>query len=285
MISNLHAVLLAAAVLRIPSHRMRALARGDEAALRDWITGESAYRLAEARREARVALMRLEELGARVVTLADADYPAGVKELAEAPPFLIARGTLPVGTTEPEGIAIVGTREADEKARSFARELAARLAAPIVSGLARGIDAAAHEGALAAGAPTIAYVGNGLGATYPPENRDLEERIVAGGGAVLSERLPGEPVANWALVKRDRLQAAHPRVIVLVQSEADGGAMYAMRFARELRRARFALEPRGHSTDAYVGNARAIAEGATPLPWDVDEACRLILNSTKRSRV
>lgn len=281
---NVHGVLLAAAALRIPSRRLRALALGEEDALRDWIVNESANRLAEARRDARLALARLDELGARVVTLADPEYPAGLKELADAPPFLIVRGALSAGTSGPAGIAIVGTRQADDETRSFARELAMRLAGPIVSGLARGIDAAAHEGALAAGTPTIAYVGNGLGATHPPEHRDLEERIVVAGGAILSERLPDEPVASWALVKRDRLQAAHARAIALVQSEADGGAMHAMHCARELGRERFALDPPNRMEEAYGGNARALAEGATALPWDVDEACRRLLDATKTSR-
>jgi predicted Rossmann fold nucleotide-binding protein DprA/Smf involved in DNA uptake len=76
VIPNLQAVLIAAAVLRIPSRRLRALAMGRDDALRDWLANESATRLAEARRDARLALMRLEQIGARVVALADPDYPA-----------------------------------------------------------------------------------------------------------------------------------------------------------------------------------------------------------------
>jgi len=253
---------------------------GEEDALRAWLGGESAYRLAEARRDTNLALKRLEELGARVVSLADPDYPAGLKDLPDPPPFLTVLGRLP----QCGGTAIVGSRDAEPSAMDFARRLASCAGGPIVSGLARGVDAAAHEGALASNAPTIAYVGNGLGATYPPEHRDLEDRIVAAGGAILSERLPDEPVAKWALAKRDRLQAAHADAVVLVQSDPTGGAMHTMRFARELGRKRFALEPPRNSNVAYAGNAHVLAEGAAVLPWDADEACRLISNSTKTSR-
>jgi DNA processing protein len=261
-------VLLAAALLRVPARRSRALARGDEGALRDWVANESALRLAQARRDARLALERVQSLGARVVTLDDPAFPAGLRELADPPAFLIVRGTLAPRSRWREGTAIVGTRAADDQATALARALAARAPAPIVSGLARGIDAAAHEGALAAGVTTLAYVGNGLGATYPPEHRELEERIVAAGGAILSEALPGESATRWSLVRRDRLQAAHAAAVVLVQSELEGGAMHTLRFARKLERPRFAFVPRPGGRDE--GNARALDEGAVALPWELD---------------
>ncbi len=266
-------MLLAASLLRVPSPRLRALALGDQGALRDWLANESAWRLAEARRDARLAAQRIDAAGARVVALGEPGYPAGLRDLTDPPPFLIVRGALPPAAA-PEGVAIVGTREADPDAAAFARALAARVAAPVVSGLARGIDAAAHEGALDAGIGTIAYVGHGLGATFPPEHVDLEERIVAADGAVASERLPGEAVAGWALVKRDRLQAAHAAALVLVQSDASGGAMHALRFARRLGRPCFALAPR--EGDAYGGNRYALETGACRLPWDADEAATLL---------
>ncbi len=265
-------VLLAAALLRVPARRLRALALGDDGALRDWIANESATRLAEARRDARLALARLEALGARVVSLAALDYPRGLRELSDPPPFLCVRGALPVAPWR-AGTAIVGTREADGRALDAARALGQSVPGPIVSGLARGIDAAAHEGALAAGTPTYAYVGTGLGVTYPPEHAELEARIVAAGGAILSEYLPDEAVTRWSLVRRDRLQAAHAAAVVLVQSEADGGAMHALAAARRLERPRFAFEaPAGEGMTRYAGNVRAIAEGAVALPWDLARA-------------
>ncbi len=263
-----HLVLLAAAFLRVPGRRLRALARGDDAALRDWIANESATRLAEARRDARAAFAQLGELGARLVSLGDSEYPAGLRDLRDPPAFVTVRGTLPAQRGAAEGTAIVGTRTPDEESRRLAFALAGRSAPPIVSGLARGIDAAAHAGALAANRPTLAYVGSGLGSTYPPEHAELAERIVANGGALLSELLPGETVSRWSLVRRDRLQAAHAAAIVLVQSEAAGGALHALRAAKALGRPRFAVSPRDGSR--YAGNTIAIAEGAAVLDLGAD---------------
>jgi DNA processing protein len=276
-------VLLAAALLRVPARRLRALALGDDAALRDWIANESATRLAEARRDARAAFARLEALGARVVSLAAPDYPPGLRELADPPAFLCVRGTLPRVPWR-AGTAIVGTRTPDPAGLAAARTLGANLSGPVVSGLALGVDAAAHEGALDAGTPTFAYVGTGLGTTYPPEHADLEERIVAAGGAILSESLPGEPVTRWSLARRDRLQAAHAAALVLVQSEADGGAMHAVAAAKKLDRPRFAFEPPGGAAAAgadYAGNARALADGAIALPWDLGHAVQRVRASSR----
>ncbi len=127
------------------------------------------------------------------------------------------------------------------------------------------------------GASTIAYVGTGLGITYPPEHRALEDEIVARGGAIASERLPDEPLTKWSLIHRDRLQAAHARATVLIASEVDGGAMQTMRFAKDLGRPRFVLDASG--ANGYTGNARARADGAIPIPFDVDAAVKTIESS------
>lgn len=252
---------------------MRALALGDDAALGDWIANESAERLSDARRDARAAHATLEALGARVVALGDAEYPPGLRDLRDPPAFLCVRGTLPPRGFR-TGTAVIGSRDADAEARAFACALAGAVASPIVSGLARGVDAAAHEGALRAEVPTIAYLGNGFGVTYPPEHAELERRIVAAGGALLTEFLPFESVTRWSLVRRDRLQPAHVTAVALVCSEPDGGAMHAMAAAKKLGRVRFACIPRAGRNDD--GNIVAIAEGAMPLPWNVPEAAALL---------
>ena len=260
-ISQDELVLLAAAYLHVPGRRLRALVRGEDTPLKEWIAGESARKTAHARHQAREALQRLAALGAAVVTIEQPGYPAGLRDLEDPPAFLCVRGTLPVS-----GIAIVGSRSAPPAALEFAHDLAKRCGMPVVSGLARGVDAAAHQGALDAGTPTIAYVGTGLGITYPPEHRALEDAIAARGGAVVSERLPDEPVTKSSLVHRDRLQAAHAIATVLVASEIDGGAMQTMRFAKELRRPRFVLDAQG--APEYAGNVQARADGAIPIAAD-----------------
>jgi DNA processing protein len=183
---------------------------------------------------------------------------------------LHVRGRLPKA-----GIAIVGSRTPPERAADFAYQLAFRLGEPIVSGLAPGIDAAAHRGALAAGIPTVAYVGYGFGATDPPEHAELEAAIVAAGGAVATLLAPGTPISDASRIERDRLQAEYSRAVVLVSTEIDGGAMHAMRFAREFGRPRFAVSPPGDAPE-WSGNRKAIDEGARPLPFDVDGALTML---------
>lgn len=188
---------------------------------------------------------------------------------------LYVRGRLPEG-----GIAIIGSRTPPPEAADFAYHLAARIGEPVVAGLAPGIDAAAHRGALAAGTPTVAFVGYGFGRTDPPQHVELEEAIVEAGGAVATLLPPGTPVSARSRIERDRLQAEHSRAVVLVCTEIGGGAMYTMEFARELGRARFAVTPPNGTSDgeAWAGNVQCIANGATPLPFDVDQALAALIN-------
>ncbi len=186
---------------------------------------------------------------------------------------MYVRGRLPQG-----GVAIVGSRTPPPEAAAFAYELAFRLGEPVVAGLALGIDAVAHRGALAAGVPTVAFVGYGFGMTYPPENAALEEEIVRGGGAIATLLHPGTPVSEGALIERDRLQAEHSRAVVLVCTEIGGGAMHTMDFARELGRPRFVVTPPdgAENLPEWAGNLACIAGRATPLPFDVGAALRVL---------
>jgi DNA processing protein len=183
---------------------------------------------------------------------------------------LYVRGNLPTG-----GIAVVGSRTPPAEAAAFAYAFAWRCRETVISGLALGIDAAAHRGALDAGIPTVAFVGHGFGCTYPPEHRELEERIVAAGGAIATLRPPNAPVTKWSLVERDRLQAENAWAVVMAASELGGGAMHTLRFARELGRPIFVLAPPSDD-EAWRGNHDALAKGAIPLPFDVEEAHHII---------
>lgn len=182
---------------------------------------------------------------------------------------LIVRGCLPRG-----GIAIIGSRTPPPEAAEFAYRVAFTLGEPIVSGLAPGIDVAAHRGALAAGVPTVAFVGYGLGCTDPPEHAAIEDAIVTAGGAVATLLPPGTPASEESRIERDRLQAENARAVVLVCSEISGGAMHTMRFARELGRMRFAITPPAGTADEthWAGNLKALEDGAMPLSHDVEEA-------------
>jgi len=186
---------------------------------------------------------------------------------------LYVRGILPRN-----GVAIVGSRTPPPEAAAFAYRLASRMNAPVISGLAPGIDAAAHRGALAAGIPTVAFVGYGFGRTDPPEHEELERAIVAAGGAVATLLPPATPATEQSRIERDRLQVEHSVAVVLVCTERSGGAMHTMRFARGLRVARFAFTPPNDAaaSEDWAGNLACIADGATPLPFELDPACYLI---------
>jgi DNA processing protein len=125
-------------------------------------------------------------------------------------------------------VAIVGTRAATGYGRRMAREFAVALGRAgccILSGLALGIDAAAHDGALEAGAPTIAVLGGGHGHLFPPRNRGLAERIVKGDGAVLSPYSPDEPARPWQFLERNGVVAALADAVLVVEAPARSGAL------------------------------------------------------------
>lgn len=186
---------------------------------------------------------------------------------------LYVRGIIPK-----DGVAIVGSRTPPAKAAEFAYQLAFRIKRPVIAGLAPGIDVAAHRGALAAGVATVAFVGYGFGRTDPPENEELERSIVAAGGAVATLLPPGTPATLESRIERDRLQAQYAVAVVLVCTELSGGAMHTMQFARELSVARFAVAPPDYAakSEGWGGNLKAIEDGATPLPFEVEAASELL---------
>jgi DNA processing protein len=226
---------------------------------------------------------------ARRIARGDADYPAGLRDLRDAPAALQVRGALP-----PWGrsVAVVGSRAATPYGLAFARRLAGDLAAagvPVVSGLARGIDAAAHEGALAAGGPTVAVLPGGLDAITPPEHTGLAERV-AGRGALLSEWEGARPANRGMFVRRNRLIAALARVVVVVEAAERSGALSTASAARRLGRALLAVpgdidRPTSRGANALLrAGARACLDagdvlaalpatttGGAPAPADVGE--------------
>lgn len=125
-------------------------------------------------------------------------------------------------------VAVVGTRAASHAGRALARRFARELAAAgccIVSGLALGIDACGHEGALDAGAPTLGVLGSGHGRFFPARNRGLAERVVAGGGAVLSPFAPDEEARPWRFLERNAVVAALADAVLVVEAPARSGAL------------------------------------------------------------
>jgi DNA processing protein len=194
------------------------------------------------------------------------DYPPSLRELRTPPDPLWVRGDLPRG----RGVAIVGTRTCSTDAARHARGLARRLAEHglvVWSGGAKGIDAAAHEGALEAGATTVAVVATGLDECYPPEHAGLYERIVRGGGAIVSAFDPAEKASYASFHYRNGVLAALTEATVLVQSRIRGGALSTAAHARRLRRPLFVV-PAAPWDDKGRGNLIEIERGARIIATD-----------------
>jgi DNA processing protein len=201
-------------------------------------------------------------------------YPAALDPLADAPPVLFQRGTLQ--PADCRAVALVGTRSPTEPARQIARSLAQVLGEhgwTVVSGLAAGVDTAAHQGALAAPGRTLAVLGCGVQVIYPPENGALADRIVAQ-GALFSEVQPDAPPNSPALVARNRLISGLSQAVIVIETGENGGTMHAVRFAREQGRPLYALD---HEA---AGNRRLIADGARALPPDPESWDSLLRDLT-----
>ena len=177
----------------------------------------------------------------RALAIDDAAYPAALRTIADPPPVLYVRGTVRPG--DARAVAVVGTRRASAYGAQVARHLAgvlARNGVTVVSGLARGIDAAAHDAALLAGGRTLAVLGCGVDVTYPPEHRRLGERIVAS-GALLAEVPPGTPPLRFHFPRRNRLISGLCAGVVVVEGREDSGALITACAALEQGRDVFAV--------------------------------------------
>ncbi|HEY4302513.1 MAG TPA: DNA-processing protein DprA [Candidatus Didemnitutus sp.] len=207
--------------------------------------------------------VRLQQAGAHFVTPRDDGYPRLLREIHDPPIGLYQKGDF---AFDRPCIALIGSRRTTLYGQTVARKLAGELAARgfcVVSGLARGIDTAAHEGALAAGGKTAAVVGTGLDIIYPSENLDLYRRI-AESGAVLSEFPFGRKADRQSFAMRNRIVSGMSEAIVVIESDVDGGAMITARFAGEQGRLIFAV-PGRIDQPTSAGCHQLIRDGATLL--------------------
>jgi len=193
------------------------------------------------------------------------DFPAALGSDPEPPAVLYRQGV--AGALERPAAAIVGTRRCTGYGRDVARELARDLAFAgvcVVSGLALGIDGAAHEGALAVeGAPPVAVVGSGLDVIYPPRHRGLWRRV-AERGLLLSEAPLGAAPEPWRFPQRNRVIAGLASVVVVVESHAQGGSMSTVRCAID-RGVPVLAVPGSVRSPASSGTNHLLAEGAAPV--------------------
>ncbi len=189
--------------------------------------------LAEHREAVARLLERTSAEGIRLTTVLDPDYPANLRLVYNLPPFLFYRGEL--RPDDAYSVAVVGPRRPSPEGLARARRLACLLAAhgvTVLSGLARGIDTAAHEGCLAAGGRTIAVLGSGIRRIYPPENAGLAERIAAG-GAVVSQFWPDTGPASSTFPRRNVVMSGMGQGTVVVGASETSGARMQARLAIE----------------------------------------------------
>ena len=207
--------------LQLPSGRSRALA----VYVRSRMTPE---RLAFWAREIEKVSLDLPDL--KFMSVIDGSYPDRVRRAYDRPPFVFFRGTLPTG----RATAIVGSRVADQQTLDWAKDLSGRLAQEghtIVSGLASGVDTAAHSGCLRAGGPTVAVLGHGIaGPLYPPENAGLAESVAAS-GALVSQFPPSAPPTSSSFVTRNALISAFAEVTVVLSAQRQSGSRSALESA------------------------------------------------------
>lgn len=209
-------------------------------------------------------MKRLEKCNISVLTLDDADYPERLREIDQAPPVLYVRGT--IISEDSWAVAIVGTRRVTSYGRQISEELGSFLAAngvTVVSGLARGVDAIAHDSALKAGGRTIAVLGCGIDRIYPPEHNKLSERIIAN-GAVISDYAPGTPPDSINFPPRNRIIAGLSLATVVVEAGETSGALITAQFAVDQGREVFAV-PGNILAPQSKGTNRLISQGAHPL--------------------
>lgn len=203
----------------------------------------------------------LASSGARLVRRGDAGYPAQLAALTDPPPILFALGNIELLQT-PQ-VAVVGSRHPTAAGRSLAARIASDLAGyglTITSGLARGIDAAAHEAALANGGKTIAVCGTGLDICYPAQHRALFERI-ARDGLLVSEFAPGTPPRAAHFPQRNRVISGLARGVVVIEAAANSGSLITARHALAQGREVFAV-PGSPLNPLAAGCLSLIRQGA-----------------------
>ena len=201
-----------------------------------------------------------------IVTLpwSDSRYPAWLRMVPDPPPVLWVRGD--PGVFEQPSVAIVGSRGASPYARAVARRLAAGLAGAgvaVTSGMARGVDGAAHAGCLDAGGRTIAVLGTGVDIVYPAEHAELAERI-ANAGLLVSELEPGAPPNAWHFPRRNRIISGLSRAVVVVEASEKSGSLITARLALEQGREVMAV-PGSVLYGQNRGAHALIKDGATPI--------------------
>ena len=206
-------------------------------------------------------LRSVEKIGATLVTWEDEEYPVSLKQIYDPPPLLYVLGSL--NRKDEVAVAVVGSRHPTSYGKVAAERIAmglSRRGVTVVSGLARGVDTAAHHGAIAGGGRTIGVLGCGIDIIYPPENRDLYDRV-ASQGAVISEFPLGTPPESDHFPIRNRVISGISRGVAVVEATLRSGSLITARFALEQGRDVYAI-PGNVDSARSEGTNRLIKQGA-----------------------
>jgi DNA processing protein len=233
--------------------------------------------------DAAVRRSQLEALGVAFVAKGQSGYPEHLARFPDAPDALFVRGELPMTPA----VAVVGTR----RCTTYGKRLAAAYGRAIgeagwclVSGLARGIDGAAHEGTVAAGARGVGVLGCGIDVAYPPEHAILGRRLLDLGGAIVTEYPPGTPPEGWRFPPRNRIISGLAAAVIVVEAGVKGGALITAGSALTQGVPVFAV-PGDVGRDSSQGTNLLIRDGAHPV-LDADDLIaelELILGPVERS--
>jgi DNA processing protein len=222
---------------------------------------QRAFEAVGGKRDPKADWEELGNMGIKLILSEDAYFPALLREIPHPPFAIYIKGALPA--EEKPRLSIVGTRKSTETGRRLAVQFGSECAssADIVSGLAIGIDAAAHEGTLAAGGIAIAVLPGGLDEVYPKFNSHLARRIIETGGALISEYPPGTEPRPFRFLERNRIVSGLAKGVLIIEAGERSGSLATARFATDQNRDVFVVPgPALHPN--YKGSHRLIREGA-----------------------
>jgi DNA processing protein len=217
----------------------------------------------------RIVRRDCDEHGVRILLRGEPDWPDAVECLTDPPEVLFLRGRAEL--LGERAVGIVGSRECSREGAERTRRIAGALAEEgwlVVSGMARGVDAAAHEGALAAGGDTAAVLGTGPETAYPPENAALQRRLAAD-GLLVSEFAPGTPPVSGHFPRRNRILAALSAAVLVVECRVRSGALVTAKHALEQGKEIFVTP--GRPEDPLAGGPlQLLRQGARPVRHAAD---------------
>ena len=221
----------------------------------------------------------------QIISRDNQDYPKFLSSIKNPPELLHILGN--IDALKKDSIAIVGTREATKYGISAAKKLAkifVKEGYTIVSGLANGIDTAAHKGALENNGLTVAVLAHGLNTIYPPKNQKLADDIVKNNGAIVSEYPWGTNINRAYFIDRDRIQSGLSLAVFLVESNIKGGAMHTAKYCKEQRRALIVLKPEEYLNDSSstLGNNKLILEKQADIVFDHDDDLDMVIREMNK---